>query len=122
MKKKKKYNHLSQAQRYTIDRLLKQGKSQSEIAKIIGVHRSTVSREIARNKTASRGVYSWRLADQYAKEREDWKKHPRKFTEAMRACFETCNRVALDTGMCAIDAKWNRSRWSGKQPYTPTCT
>ena len=50
---KKKYNHLSQEQGYTIDRLLKQGKSQSEIAKIIGVHRSTVSREIARNKTAS---------------------------------------------------------------------
>ena len=97
MKKKKKYNHLSQEQRYTIDRLLKQGKSQSEIAKIIGVHRSTVSREIARNKTASRGVYSWRLADQYAKEREDWKKHPRKFTEAMRACFETL----------LIDRKWS---------------
>ena len=106
MKKKKKYNHLSQEQRYTIDRLLKQGKSQSEIAKIIGVHRSTVSREIARNKTASRGVYSWRLADQYAKERENWKKHPRKFTEAMRACFETL----------LIDRKWSPEQIANRCP------
>lgn len=86
---KKKYKHLSREQRYAIDRLLKQGKSQSEIAKVIGVHRSTVSREIARNKTASRGAYSWRLANQYAKEREDWKSHPRKFTFTMQTCFET---------------------------------
>lgn len=48
------YRQLSQEQRYIIDRLLKQGSTQQQIAMALGCHKSTVSREIARN-TPNRG-------------------------------------------------------------------
>lgn len=48
------YKQLGQEQRYVIDRLLRQGKSQKEIANALGYHKSTISRELNRN-TAKRG-------------------------------------------------------------------
>jgi transposase, IS30 family len=42
------YKRLTYEQRYTIDRLLRNGSSQKEIAEIIGVHPSTISRELRR--------------------------------------------------------------------------
>lgn len=52
----KKYKHLSQEQRYTIEKMYKQGETISFIAQTIDVHKSTVSREIKRNKTEKRGL------------------------------------------------------------------
>lgn len=43
------YKQLGQEQRYVIGRLLKQGKSQQEIADAIGWHKSTICRELKRN-------------------------------------------------------------------------
>src|SRR5690606_11576175 len=48
-----KYHHLSQAQRYQIEALLKAGLSFTAIAQQLGVHRSTISREVKRNSTHS---------------------------------------------------------------------
>lgn len=45
----KKYNQLNLEQRYQIEALLKGGKTYTAIAEIIGVHKSTISRELARN-------------------------------------------------------------------------
>lgn len=44
------YTQLTQVQRYQIYALLKTEHSQSKIAVVVGVHKSTVSREIRRNK------------------------------------------------------------------------
>jgi IS30 family transposase len=44
------YKQLTQGQRYQIYALLKTAHSQSEIAEVIGVHRSTISREVKRNR------------------------------------------------------------------------
>ena len=44
------YTQLTQEQRYQIQALLKMGHQQTEIAKYLGVHKSTVSRELRRNK------------------------------------------------------------------------
>ena len=44
-----KYHHLSQVQRYQIAALLKAGLSKIAIAEQIGVHRSTIGRELKRN-------------------------------------------------------------------------
>lgn len=44
------YKHLTQNQRYQISSLLKTNTSRSEIARIIGCDKSTISREIKRNK------------------------------------------------------------------------
>jgi IS30 family transposase len=48
----KNYHHLTREQRDEIYRLHQEGKSQNQISKSIGVHRSTVSREIKRNSNA----------------------------------------------------------------------
>jgi len=44
------YTQLTQAQRYQIAALKKAGHMQLEIARLIGVDKSTVSRELSRNK------------------------------------------------------------------------
>jgi transposase, IS30 family len=46
------YKHLTQEQRYQIDALLKEKVSQTRIAQIVGVHKSTISREVRNNRGA----------------------------------------------------------------------
>ncbi len=46
------YTHLTQEQRYQIDALLKEKVSQTRIAENLGVHKSTISREVRRNRGA----------------------------------------------------------------------
>ena len=46
----RKYTQLTQEQRYQIYAFLKAGFLQTEIASEIGVHKSTISREIKRNR------------------------------------------------------------------------
>jgi IS30 family transposase len=58
------YKQLTQEQRYQIYALLKAGHNQSEIAHIIRVHKSTVSRELRRNR-GQRG-YRPQQAQQFA--------------------------------------------------------
>jgi IS30 family transposase len=48
------YQHLSQEERYQIYILMKDGKTQSQIAQLLNRHKSTISREIGRN-TGNRG-------------------------------------------------------------------
>lgn len=49
-----KYHHLSSEKRAQIEILLKEGKSYSEIAQMLGINKSTVSREV--NRCASPGA------------------------------------------------------------------
>jgi IS30 family transposase len=44
-----KFKQLNQAQKYQIEVLLVAGHNQNEIAAILGVHKSTISRELSRN-------------------------------------------------------------------------
>jgi IS30 family transposase len=46
----KTYTHLTVEQRYQIQALLKTGHPYQEIAHVIGVHKSTISREVRRNQ------------------------------------------------------------------------
>ncbi len=48
------YSQLINEQRYQIYALLKKDHTQTDIAKIVGVHKSTISRELRRN-TGERG-------------------------------------------------------------------
>lgn len=61
-----KFKQLNLPQRYQIEILLKSGSSQTQVANLIGVHRSTISRELNRN-TALRG----RTAGEYKAENAD---------------------------------------------------
>lgn len=71
----KHYTQLAREQRYQIYALLKAGRNQSEIAMIVGCHKSTVSRELRRNR-GLRG-YRPRQADQLTKVRRAGKAKPR---------------------------------------------
>jgi IS30 family transposase len=44
------YKHLSQAERYQIPALFKAGHDQSQIAKLLDRHKSTITLEFSRNK------------------------------------------------------------------------
>ena len=66
----KKYNQLTLAQRYKIEALIKVGKSQTAIAQIIGVHKSTINRELKRNMP-SRGIGANIYVAQRAQEKTD---------------------------------------------------
>jgi len=63
------YTQLTQTQRYQISALLRIGHRQTEIAKASGVNKSTISREIRRNR--GRRGYRPKQAQQYAVERRD---------------------------------------------------
>ena len=54
----KGYTHLTQAQRYQISALNKRRLSIAQIAAEVGVHRSTIYRELKRCITSKRSVYS----------------------------------------------------------------
>ena len=55
------YKHLTREQRYAIYLGRQKGETLEIIARSIGVHKSTVSRELRRNKTP-RGKYVWNKA------------------------------------------------------------
>jgi IS30 family transposase len=61
------YTQLTQVQRYQISALLKMGHTQTEMAASIGVHKSTISRELRRNR-GEKG-YRPKQAQQKAQER-----------------------------------------------------
>jgi len=71
----KHYHQLTREQRYGIYSLLKIEHNQSTIAMIIGVHKSTVSREVHRNR-GGRG-YRCKQAHGLALSRRQGKSHPR---------------------------------------------
>jgi IS30 family transposase len=59
----KNYSHLSQEQRYQMEALLKVGKPKRVVAQILGVHRSTIYREINRSIYRSGpGAYEYQAA------------------------------------------------------------
>lgn len=63
------YRQLTSEERYMIARLKWQGYSQAEIGRLLGRHRSTISREVRRNATTHDGSYRPSKADRYARVR-----------------------------------------------------
>jgi transposase, IS30 family len=83
----KNYNQLSLEQRYQIEALVKAGIKQNAIAGQLGVHPSTISRELKRNvakrgKTA--GEYLARIADRRTKKRHEEKPKRVVFSDSMK--------------------------------------
>lgn len=64
----KKYSHLTQRQRFIIADMRAVGKTYTEIAKELSIHRTTISREISRNQN-SYGEYNALGAQRYAEGR-----------------------------------------------------
>ncbi len=63
------YRQITAAERYTLSVLRQQGLTDAAIARALGRHRSTIGREVRRNRSASDGSYRIDLADWYARGR-----------------------------------------------------
>ena len=64
----RKYRQLTSGERYALSALRRQGHTQAEIARTLGRHPSTISREVRRNSKDRTGrVYRPALADDYAR-------------------------------------------------------
>lgn len=64
------YKQLTGEQRYGIYVLLQEGKGKKEIATAIGVHYSTIYRELKRNR-GKRDGYHWKSANEFCQERKE---------------------------------------------------
>lgn len=80
------YKQLTSTERYLIKKLLKTGFNQTEIAREVGVHKSTISRELKRNR-GKRG-YRYKQAQQFADRRKQ-KKNKKRITVE---CWKTIER------------------------------
>ena len=69
------YTQLTREQRYQIKALLSMGHTQADIARAVGVHRSTISRELRRNR-GQRGYHA-KQAHEKALARRRGKSKPR---------------------------------------------
>lgn len=82
-----KYNHLDLQDRHKIKALLQAGHTQTKIAEIIGVHKSTISRELSRN-VSTRGRYANEYRPQAAQrktsQRHRGKRKHVRFTEDLK--------------------------------------
>ena len=74
--------HLTKEQRYVIASLRKRRESLQKIADEIGVHKSTVSRELKRN-ASKKGTYNPKKATEFAQERKERFAANRRFTKTV---------------------------------------
>lgn len=80
--------HLTLEQRYAIKAYLVCGKTKSEIAQLLGVHKSTIYREVNRN-SRKRGAYNPDFANELAEERKDRFCLNRKFDSSKQKLIES---------------------------------
>ena len=73
------YRQITFAERYTLGLLRRRGLSAAAIAQVLGRHRSSIGREIRRNRAASDGGYRPQLADWYARGRRSRSRRNRRF-------------------------------------------
>jgi IS30 family transposase len=76
------YRQITYAERYTLALLRQQGLHPAGIARVLGRHRSTIGRELCRNRTAHDGCYRPQVADWYARGRRSRSRRNRRFGPA----------------------------------------
>jgi IS30 family transposase len=115
-----KYTQLSLAQRYQIQAFLKAGMKQKRIAQEIGVHASTVSRELSRNiaqRGRTAGEYLAENAQRKTERRHELKPKQVKFTILMKEQAvkwlthekwspEIISVEGHKTGKCPVSREW----------------
>jgi IS30 family transposase len=83
------YRQITSEQRYMLAALRMQGLKSSEIALVLGCHRSTVGRELRRNCSASDGRYRADKAQEKTNGRRCRSRRNQQFTSADFDCVET---------------------------------
>ena len=88
-----RYRQLTSGERYALSALRKQGCNQAAIARTLGRHRSTISREVRRNSKDRAGrVYRPDLADDYARWRRGRSRRNERFRPWDWRRVEACLR------------------------------
>jgi IS30 family transposase len=108
----KHYTPLTQEQRYHISAFLKAGNFQNTIADLVGVHKSTISRELARNcgERGYRPKQADELADKkaggtlYTHLRHSGKKHKKRYGRHDRR-GQIKNRVSIEERPKVVEKK-----------------
>ena len=98
-------SHLTLEQRYQISDLLCAGHSQGKIAEQLGIHKSTISRELSRNSDGRSGAYRPNLAQRKSQERQKSKPKRKRFTAAMEAYVRDKLEKDLSPEQIAGEAK-----------------
>lgn len=106
----KGYKHLSNEERYFIYISRKEGKTQREIAKDLGRHPSTISREIRAGMTVRSIIYTYEWATYMKKQRMKWKqyKRSRKITPELGDMIEKRLQKYWSPEQVSGDLKLNR--------------
>src|SRR5438309_11607973 len=76
------YRQITFAERYTLALLRQGGLTPAAIARVLGRHRSTIGREVRRNRAHSDATYRPPLADWYARGRRSRSRRNTQFTAA----------------------------------------
>ena len=87
------YRQITSEERYTLGLLRQRGLAPAAIARLLGRHRSTISRECTRNGTPRDGCYRPQLADWYARGRRSRSRRNQRFTAADWARIQTLLRA-----------------------------
>lgn len=87
--------HLSERQRYEISALVRAHLTKTEIAEIVGVDKSTITRELKRNSYLGTGMYSASFAHRQAMKRRRCRSSNFK-NVTPRSVFETARRLIVD--------------------------
>ena len=99
------YKHLSQVERYQIYALMKAGHDQTQIAKLLDRHKSTISRELSRN----RGLKGYRPKQACAT--------AAKRSEKSRNAATMLPWVA-EQAACLLKLQWSPEQIAGKLPVS----
>lgn len=85
-----RYHQITFEERYTLGLLRRHGLSPAAIARMLGRHRSTIVREVRRNRSTSDDTYRPQLADWYARGRQSRSRRNRRFGTADLQRVRTC--------------------------------
>jgi IS30 family transposase len=98
-----KYHQITFEERYTLGLLRQQGLAPAAIAQVMGRHRSTIGREVRRNRAASDGTYRPQLAHWYARGRLSGSRRNLRFSGADLARVRTL-----------LEEKWSPEQIAGR--------
>jgi IS30 family transposase len=100
------YRQLSHGERYMLAALRGQGLNQSEIARSLGRHRSTVCREVRRNRTRADGRYRAFTAQERTNVRRSRSRRNRRFTAEDFALVDELLRRQWSPEQVAGHLRW----------------
>jgi IS30 family transposase len=75
------YHQITSGERYMLAALRRQGFNQAQVARLLGRHRSTISREVGRNSTRSDGRYRAFTAQERTQGRRSRSRRNQRFGE-----------------------------------------